>query len=65
MGLEHAVSPSQSLAYVLLCIFLVLFGGLMSGLTLGLMSLTAVELEARPRVFATLPLREKLGDGLG
>lgn len=46
MGEEHATG-SSALGYAIFCLALVLFGGLMSGLTLGLMSLTAVELEAR------------------
>lgn len=44
---EESVTGGALFGYSFLCIFLVLFGGLMSGLTLGLMSLTAVELEVR------------------
>jgi hypothetical protein len=41
------LSPSQVVGYSFLCSALVLFSGLMSGLTLGLLSLDAVDLEVR------------------
>ena len=39
------LSSSEKLIYSLVCIALVLIGGVMSGLTLGLMSLDTVDLE--------------------
>jgi hypothetical protein len=41
------LSPSQRVGYSFLCAGLVLFSGLMSGLTLGLLSLDRVDLEVR------------------
>jgi len=43
----HSLPTSQKIGYGFLCAGLVLFSGLMSGLTLGLLSLDRVELEAR------------------
>ena len=42
------VSSSEKLIYSIICICLVLIGGVMSGLTLGLMSLDVVDLEVSP-----------------
>ena len=41
----HDVTPELRLVYILISIGLVLLAGLMSGLTLGLMSMDAVDLE--------------------
>jgi hypothetical protein len=43
------LSASLKVGYAILCVGLVVFGGLMSGLTLGLLTLDRVELEARAR----------------
>lgn len=58
----HDVTPEMRLVYILISIGLVLLAGLMSGLTLGLMSMDAVDLEvsrctirtifAHPRIMA-------------
>ena len=42
---SHDVTPQLRLVYILISIGLVLLAGLMSGLTLGLMSMDAVDLE--------------------
>ncbi len=41
-------SSSEKLIHSIICICLVLIGGVMSGLTLGLMSLDVVDLEVGP-----------------
>ena len=41
----HHVTPELRLVYILISVGLVLLAGLMSGLTLGLMSMDAVDLE--------------------
>ena len=46
--MEEEVSSGQKLIYSIVCICLVLIGGVMSGLTLGLMSLDTVDLEVGP-----------------
>jgi hypothetical protein len=43
----HALPASLRVGYGFLCAGLVVFAGLMSGLTLGLLSLDHVELQAR------------------
>lgn len=43
----HHVTPQLRLVYILISIGLVVLAGLMSGLTLGLMSMDAVDLEVR------------------
>jgi hypothetical protein len=48
------LSSSTKLGYGFLCVALVLFAGLMSGLTLGLLSLDRVELEVRVYACARL-----------
>ncbi|GAB4846849.1 DUF21 domain-containing protein At2g14520 [Ancistrocladus abbreviatus] len=45
MAAEYACCETQFWIRVMICLLLVLFAGLMSGLTLGLMSLSLVELE--------------------
>ncbi|XP_056696940.1 DUF21 domain-containing protein At2g14520 [Spinacia oleracea] len=45
MAVEYSCCGSQFFIRIAICIILVLFAGLMSGLTLGLMSLSLVELE--------------------
>ncbi|XP_010679683.2 DUF21 domain-containing protein At2g14520 isoform X4 [Beta vulgaris subsp. vulgaris] len=45
MAVEYSCCGSQFFIRIVICIMLVLFAGLMSGLTLGLMSLSLVELE--------------------
>ncbi|XP_021864847.1 DUF21 domain-containing protein At2g14520-like [Spinacia oleracea] len=45
MAVEYSCCDSQFFIRIAICIILVLFAGLMSGLTLGLMSLSLVELE--------------------
>ena len=52
--MSEDVSSSQKLIYSLVCICLVLVGGVMSGLTLGLMSLDVVDLEVSPSACALL-----------
>ena len=47
-SLGEDLDTSTKIGYSFLCVALVLFAGLMSGLTLGLLSLDRVELEARP-----------------
>ena len=42
---SHKVTPELRLVYILISIGLVILAGLMSGLTLGLMSMDAVDLE--------------------
>jgi metal transporter CNNM len=39
------LTPAENLIYALLCVALILMSGIMSGLTLGLMSLDSVEIE--------------------
>ena len=46
-SLGEDLDASTKIGYSFLCVALVLFAGLMSGLTLGLLSLDRVELEAR------------------
>lgn len=46
---EEVLTPGTRLAYTLISVLLVLTAGLMSGLTLGLMSLDTVELEVLKR----------------
>ena len=46
-------TSSQNAAYVVAALFIVLFAGCMSGLTLGLMSLDIVELEVRGQLAMT------------
>ena len=41
----HHVTPQMRLVYILISIGLVILAGLMSGLTLGLMSMEAVDLQ--------------------
>lgn len=53
------LSPSTKLGYAFLCVALVLFAGLMSGLTLGLLSLDRVELEVRGREAAVACAMER------
>jgi len=48
MSEAHHLSTSETLGYIFLCVGLVCMSGLMSGLTLGLLSLDHVELEVRP-----------------
>lgn len=45
MAVEYTCCESQFFVHILVIVFLVLFAGLMSGLTLGLMSLSLVDLE--------------------
>ena len=49
----HKVTPEARLAYILISIGLVLLAGLMSGLTLGLMSMDAVDLEVLLMYYAS------------
>jgi hypothetical protein len=46
---EHALTPAEWWTLVGVCVVLVCFAGLVSGLTLGLMSLDAVEMEVLKR----------------
>jgi len=46
---EHALSPSQQVLFMAISVGLVVSAGLMSGLTLGLMSMDLVELEVLKR----------------
>lgn len=46
---EHKLSPSRRIAYLVTSVGLVMMAGLMSGLTLGLMSMDLVELEVLKR----------------
>lgn len=46
-GSASTLTASQRAGYSVLCTGLVLFSGLMSGLTLGLLSLDRVDLEVR------------------
>eukprot|EP00878_Enallax_costatus_P035533 GHUV01039677.1.p1 GENE.GHUV01039677.1~~GHUV01039677.1.p1 ORF type:complete len:102 (-),score=26.88 GHUV01039677.1:370-675(-) len=46
---EHNLSPSQRVAFLVTSVGLVMMAGLMSGLTLGLMSMDLVELEVLKR----------------
>jgi metal transporter CNNM len=48
-GGEHDLSPSTRTAFIIISISLVIIAGLMSGLTLGLMSMDVVELEVLKR----------------
>lgn len=45
MAVEYKCCESEFFIHILIIIFLVLFAGMMSGLTLGLMSLSLVDLE--------------------
>lgn len=45
MAVEYTCCESEFFIHILVIIFLVVFAGLMSGLTLGLMSLSLVDLE--------------------
>ncbi|GLJ12927.1 hypothetical protein SUGI_0200670 [Cryptomeria japonica] len=45
MAVQYECCATKFWIYVGICLFLVLFAGLMSGLTLGLMSLSLVDLE--------------------
>ena len=59
------VSSSEKLIYSIICICLVLIGGVMSGLTLGLMSLDVVDLEVSPPASLQLVLLQSLQFALG
>lgn len=45
MAVEYSSCETHFFIHILIIIFLVLFAGMMSGLTLGLMSLSLVDLE--------------------
>ncbi|XP_055808465.1 DUF21 domain-containing protein At2g14520-like [Solanum dulcamara] len=45
MGVEYTCCESEFFIHILIIVFLVVFAGMMSGLTLGLMSLSLVDLE--------------------
>lgn len=45
MGVEYRCCESQFFIHILIILLLVAFAGMMSGLTLGLMSLSLVDLE--------------------
>lgn len=45
MAVEYECCSTQFFLHILVIVFLVLFAGLMSGLTLGLMSMSLVDLE--------------------
>jgi hypothetical protein len=60
LGSGDQLTGSQRVGYAFLCTGLVLFSGLMSGLTLGLLSLDRVDLEARTKVGPSGPLGRPL-----
>lgn len=45
MGVEYTCCESEFFNHIVIIVFLVIFAGMMSGLTLGLMSLSLVDLE--------------------
>ena len=60
-SLGEDLSASTKIGYSFLCVALVLFAGLMSGLTLGLLSLDRVELEVRARLRVRAAAARSLG----